>query len=135
MSKQIFLNLPVKDLNKSVEFFTKLGYTFNPQFTDENATCMIISDNIFCMLLVEKFFLTFTDRQIADAKKTVEVSITLSSASRAEVDDITNKALAAGGTIPREPSDYGWMYQWGFQDLDGHHWEHAYLDASAMPQQ
>src|SRR5688572_246018 len=95
---KIFVNLPVKDLNRSTEFFTKLGYTFNPQFTDENATCMIIGEDIYSMLLVESFFKTFTKRELADTSKTVEVAIALSTESREAVDAIVNKALAAGAT-------------------------------------
>lgn len=126
--QKVFINLPVKDLNKSVEFFTKLGYTFNPQFTDENATCMIISDDIYAMLLVEKFFATFTPKKIADAKSTAEVAIALNCPSRTAVDEIVNKALAAGGKKYNEPQDHGFMYQWGFEDLDGHVWDYLWMD-------
>jgi len=122
MATQMFLNLPVKDLNKSIEFFTKLGYTFNKQFTNENATCMIISDTIYVMLLVEPFFKTFTDKQIADAKTTVEAMIALSADSRADVDAIVSKAVEAGATTPRPPQDHGFMYGHSFEDLDGHIW-------------
>lgn len=128
MNTQIFINLPVKDLNRSVEFFTQLGYTFNPQFTNEKATCMIISDTIFVMLLVEDFFKTFTKKEIADATKTTEVLLCLSAESREKVDELVNKAVAAGGTTPNEKQDHGFMYGWGFQDLDGHLWEVAYME-------
>lgn len=134
MATQIFVNLPVKDLNKSVEFFTKLGFKFNPQFTDENATCMIIGEESFVMLLVEKFFQTFTKKKIADATKTTEVLIALSADSREKVDDIVNKAIEAGGTLYNDTQDQGWMYQRSFQDLDGHQWELIYMDMSAFPQ-
>lgn len=134
MARQIFVNLPVKDLNKSVDFFTKLGFQFNPQFTDENATCMIISENSFVMLLVEKFFQTFTKKKIADSAKTTEVLIALSASSKQEVDDLVKKAVDAGGTLYSEANDQGWMYQHSFQDLDGHQWELAYVDMSAFPQ-
>lgn len=134
MAKQIFVNLPVRDLNKSIEFFTKLGFTFNPQFTDENATCMIIGENIFAMLLVEKFFKNFTKKEIADSNKTTEVILALSSDSRESVDDIVQKAIAAGGSAPNDKQDHGWMYQHGFQDIDGHLWEVMYMDESAIPQ-
>lgn len=134
MSKQIFINLPVKDLNKSIEFFTKLGFTFNPKFTDENATCMIIHENIFVMLLVEKFFKTFINKEIADATKSTEVILSLSADNREKVEEIVNKALEAGATTPREPQDLGWMYQRSFQDLDGHLWEVVYMDESKMQQ-
>jgi uncharacterized protein len=134
MSKQIFINLPVKDLNKSVAFFTELGFTFNPQFTDENATCMIISDNIFVMLLVENFFRTFITSDITDAQKNTEVILSISADSRKEVDEIVDKAIAAGGSFSKDPQDHGWMYNRNFRDLDGHYWEFAYIDASAIPQ-
>ena len=130
MAKQIFVNLPVKDLNRSVEFFTKLGYTFNPQFTDENATCMIISDDIFAMLLVEPFFKSFTNKEINDTSKTAQVIIALSSESRQAVDELVSKAVAAGGTTPRAVQDHGFMYAHGFEDLDGHLWETIYMDPS-----
>ena len=134
MVKQIFVNLPVKDLNRSVEFFTKLGYTFNPQFTDENATCMIIGENIYAMLLVEDYFRTFTDREVIDARKGAEAIIALALDSREEIEDQIAKARAAGGTIPREAQDHGFMYQHGFQDPDGHLWEVFYMDMNAAPQ-
>ncbi|MBL0032932.1 MAG: VOC family protein [Bacteroidetes bacterium] len=131
MKKQIFVNLPVKDLKKSVEFFTSLGYSFNPQFTDENATCMIISDEIYVMLLVEKFFQTFTTKEIADAKKQVEAIICLSMDSREEVDEIVKKGVSGGAKVTKT-NDHGWMYQSGFEDLDGHLWEFAYMDTAAL---
>ena len=123
MATQIFVNLPVKDLDKSIAFFTKLGYTFNPQFTDANATCMIISENIFTMLLVEPFFKGFTDKEIVNAHKSTEVLMGLSADSRAGVDDLVNKAVAAGGIEPRPAQDHGFMYSRNFSDLDGHIWE------------
>ena len=131
MAKQIFVNLPVKDLRRSVTFFTALGYTFNPQFTDENATCMIVDDNIFVMLLVEPFFKTFTKKAVADATKSTEVLVCLSCDSRAEVDDLVRKARAAGGTTPSEPQDHGFMYQHGYQDPDGHLWELVHMEPPA----
>ena len=134
MATKIFVNLPVKDLNRSVEFFTKLGYKFNPQFTDEKATCMIVGDDIFVMLLMEEFFKTFIKKEIADATKTAESIIGLSADSRAEVDEMVNKAIAAGGTTYKEPQDHGFMYGHGFQDLDGHLWELMFMDESAIPQ-
>jgi uncharacterized protein len=132
VATQIFVNLPVKDLNKSVEFFTKLGYKFNAQFTDENATCMIVSENIFVMLLVEKFFKTFTPKEICDTAKSAEVLVALSFESRAEVDAMVAKAIAAGGNTYKEPQDHGFMYQHGFQDLDGHIWEIFFMEESAV---
>lgn len=132
---QIFVNLPVKDLNKSIEFFTKLGFTFNPQFTDENATCMVMGENIFAMLLTEQYFSTFISKEISDAKKTSEIITALSVNSREEVDQIIEKAFNAGGKEYKEPIDYGWMYNRNFEDLDGHQWEFFYMDMNAMPQE
>ena len=101
MATQIFVNLPVKDLNRSVEFFTRLGYKFDPQFTDENATCMIVGENIFVMLLVESFFKTFTKKELCDATKSTEVLVCLSAESRVQVDELVAAAVAAGGSRPR----------------------------------
>ena len=123
MATQIFVNLPVKDLDKTKTFFSALGYTFNQQFTNENAACMIISENIYAMLLIEPFFKGFIDKDIVDATKSTEVLIALSTDSRAEVDDLVNKAVAAGGTEPRPAMDHGFMYQRSYNDLDGHIWE------------
>jgi len=133
MATQIFVNLPVKNLDQSVAFFTRLGYKFNPQFTDKNATCMIVSDDIYVMLLVERYFKTFTPKSIADATKTTEVLLCLSCESRAQVDEMVAKAVAAGGTTPNKPQDHGFMYQHGYQDLDGHMWELVHM--SGMPPQ
>lgn len=135
MATQIFVNLPVKDLPRAVEFFTKLGFTFNPQFTDENATCMIVGKEIFVMLLVEKFFKTFTGKEVADAAKSTEVIVALSAASRQEVDGMLDRARAAGGKESRPPQDYGWMYGRGFEDVDGHLWEILYMDEEALKKQ
>ena len=125
--KQIFVNLPVKDLDATIAFFTKLGFTFNPDFTNENATCMIISDTIYVMLLVEPFFKTFTDKDIADSK-TIKAIIALSADSRADVYAIVGKAKEAGATTPRPPQDHGFMYGYDFEDLDGHTWEYFWMD-------
>lgn len=133
--RQIFVNLPVKNLPKTIEFFTRLGFTFNPQFTDESATCMIIADNIFAMLITEPRFKDFTGKEISDAHKTVEVINALSCTSREEVDGFVNNALAAGGTEPKPAQDHGWMYIRHIHDLDGHAWEFAFMDASQIPQQ
>ncbi len=128
MNKQIFVNLPVKNLEKSKAFFSALGYTFNPQFTDANAACMIISDNsIYAMLLMEEFFKSFTGKPIANAHEMTEVLTCLSCDSREEVDALVAKAVAAGGKAPRSPQDHGFMYAHGFEDLDGHIWELAYM--------
>ena len=123
MNKQIFINLPVKDLNKSIEFFTKLGYSFNAQFTSDDATCMIVSDAIFVMLLTETYFKTFIKKEIVDAKKSTEVLLAMSAESKEEVDLFVDKALKAGGIAPKEPQDLGFMYSRNFEDLDGHIWE------------
>ncbi|HET6807434.1 MAG TPA: VOC family protein [Nitrososphaera sp.] len=132
MATKIFVNLPVKDLNKTIEFFTKLGFTFNPQFTDENATCMIVGEDIFVMLLVEKFFKIFTKKEICDTIKDTEVIIALSAESREKVDQMINKVIEAGGRESREPQDHGWMYGRSFQDINGHLWEIIYMDESAV---
>lgn len=131
MATQIFVNLPVKDLNRSVKFFSELGYTFDPQFTDEKATCMIIGENIFVMLLVEVFFRTFTNKELCDATKSTEVLVCLSVESREKVDELAAAAVAAGGTTPMTAKDHGFMYQHGFQDLDGHLWELVYMAPAA----
>jgi len=132
MATQIFVNLPVKDLKKSIDFFTKLGYTFNAQFTDENATCMIISDTIYVMLLVEPFFKTFTSKGICDTSKHTEMLLCLSAESKQKVDELVGKAVAAGATTPREAQDQGFMYSHGFEDLDGHTWEIMWMDPAAV---
>ncbi|MEJ1129004.1 VOC family protein [Variovorax sp. CCNWLW225] len=136
-NKQIFVNLPVKNLEKSKAFFAALGYTFNEQFTDANAACMVINEgSIHAMLLVEDFFKTFTDKSLTDTSKSTEVLLCLSCESRAEVDEMVAKAVAAGGTVPRAPQDYGFMYGHGFQDIDGHLWELSFMDPNAeMPPQ
>jgi uncharacterized protein len=134
MATKIFVNLPVRDLNRSIEFFTKLGFAFNPQFTDETATCMIVSEDIFVMLLTHDKFRTFTPKEIADATKSTEVLLTLSSESRDKVDEMVRKAVAAGGTTYNEPQDHGFMYGHGFQDIDGHIWELVYMDPGAINQ-
>lgn len=136
MAKQIFVNLPVKDLNKRIKFFTKLGFKFNPRFTDENSTCMIIGENIFAMLLVEKFFKGFIPgKEITDTSKSKEVLLGITAESREEVDEMIDKAVAVGGKEYREPADHGWMYGRAFQDFDGHIWEVFYMDESQMPEE
>jgi len=131
-NKQIFVNLAVKNLEKSKAFFAALGYTFNEKFTDANAACMVIQEgSIHAMLLVEDFFKTFTDKSLTDTSKSTEVLLCLSCENRAEVDEMVAKAVATGGTVPRKPQDYGFMYSHGFQDLDGHLWELVYMDSNA----
>jgi predicted lactoylglutathione lyase len=133
MASQIFVNLPVKDLKRAVDFFTALGFSFNPQFTNENATCMIVSDSNFIMLLVEPFFQTFTPKPICDASRNTEVLVAISLENREAVDRIMAKAIAAGAKTPNPPRDYGFMYQHGFEDLDGHLWEFFYMEPQADP--
>ena len=128
MHKNIFVNLPVKDLARSVEFFTKVGYSFNPQFTDDNASCMIIGENIFAMLLVEPFFTSFIPNPVSNAANVSEVIIALSCDSTGEVIELTSRAVAAGATQYKEPRDLGFMYSSMFQDLDGHFWEPFWMD-------
>lgn len=132
--RQIFVNLPVKDLNRSIAFFTQLGFAFNPQFTDETATCMIVGENIFVMLLTVAKFQQFTPKTICDTARATEVLIALSCDSRAAVDEMVQKALTAGASTYADPKDYGFMYQHGFQDPDGHIWELFWMDPQAMAQ-
>ena len=134
MATKIFVNLPVKDLKRSIEYFSQLGYQFNPQFTDQTAACMIASDNIYVMLLTMAKFKEFTPKKVADATKTTEVLVCLSMESRAAVDEIISKAVGAGGTTFSQPMEYGFMYGRSFQDLDGHIWEFIWMDPSAMDQ-
>ena len=131
MSRQIFVNLPVKRLDASVAFFTALGFGFNQQFTDDNGTCMVVADDIFVMLLTEPFFRSFIDKPLADAHAQTEVLVCLSCDSDAEVDALVAKAVAAGGKAHREPQDHGFMYGHGFEDPDGHIWELVHM--RAMP--
>jgi uncharacterized protein len=136
MHKQIYLNIAVDDLERSKAFFAKLGFTFEPKFTDQNAACMIVGENIFTMLLTKPFFSNFTSKPLIDPSKNTEALICLSCDSRAEVDDLVAKAVAAGGAAPRNPQDYGFMYSHGFEDLDSHIWELAYMDPNVpMPDQ
>jgi uncharacterized protein len=132
MSTNIFVNLPVQDLDRSKEFFAKLGYSFNAQFTDENAACMVVSENIYVMLLTQEFFKTFTPKEICDATKSTEVLVCLSCESRAEVDERVREAIAAGGSTYKDSQDHGFMYQHGFQDLEGHIWELVFMEPSAI---
>ncbi len=128
MVTKIFVNLPVKNLNKSIAFFTQLGFTFNPQFTDETATCMIVAEDIFVMLLTEAKFKVFTPKDICDATKYTEVLVCLTIENREQIDEMVRKAVAAGGTTYNQAQDYGFMYGHGFQDLEGHIWELIYME-------
>ena len=122
MSKSLFVNLPIANLKKSVAFFTELGFTFNPQFTDETSTCMIISDNIFVMLLEHAKFEGFIDKKIAP-RDTAEAILALSCESAEEVRELSEKAFALGARRLNDPEDHGFMFSWGFEDLDGHLWD------------
>jgi uncharacterized protein len=135
MSRNTFINLPVKDLARATKFFTKVGFSFDEQFTDENGTRMIISDDTSVMLVVEPFFKGFTQLDIPDTSKSREVIVGLSAESREEVDDLADSVLAAGGHALGEPQDDGFMYMRGFRDLDGHQWSFIYMDMSAIPGQ
>ena len=134
MPQMIFVNLPVKDLQKSMAFFKALGFSFNPQFTDDTAACMVISDTIFAMLLTHEKFAGFAPQPIADSSKVTEVLTCLSRESRADVDAMVNAAVAAGGKTYAKPQDHGFMYGHGFQDLDGHVWELMWMDTTAVQQ-
>lgn len=127
MTTQIFVNLVVKNLPKSIEFFTKLGFTFNKQFTDETATCMIISDTIYAMLLTEPKFKSFTKKKLIDPKTEVQVLNALSFESKNKVDEIVENAIKAGATNTTT-NDHGFMYTRTFDDLDGHTWEIFWMD-------
>ncbi|MFD3257347.1 VOC family protein [Paenibacillus lentus] len=131
---QIFVNLPVKDLPKTKEFFIQVGFEFNAQFTDEKAACLVISEHIFAMLLEEAYFKSFTKKEIPDTGENAEVIIALSASSREEVDGIVNRALSAGGKPFNDPVDHGFMYSWSFQDPDGHLWEVIYMDPATIEQ-
>lgn len=132
MASQIFINLPVSDLEASVQFFSYLGFEFNARFGDENTACMIIADNIFVMLLTEQRFSEFTDKPIADAHMQTEVLLSMDADSKEEVDEMVRRAVQAGGTLYAEAQDNGFMYHHSFADLDGHQWEVGYMDFSAL---
>lgn len=134
MARKIFVNLPIKDMARSQAFFKALGFSFNPQFTNEQGACMVISEDIYAMLLVEPFFQSFTRLPVWDGR-TREVLVCLSCESREEVDALVKKAVAAGGTAPNAPQDHGFMYGHGFDDLDGHGWELTWMDPAAVPPQ
>ncbi len=132
MATKIFVNLPVRDLPRSMEFFTALGYRFNKQFTDATAACLVIADDIYAMLLTHAKFAEFTPKTIVDATQSTEVLVCLSCENRAQVDEIVGKAVAAGGSTYKPPMDYGVMYGHGFQDPDGHIWEYMWMDPAAI---
>jgi predicted lactoylglutathione lyase len=134
MATKIFVNLPVRDLAASAEFFAKLGYRFDPKFTDETATCMIVADDIFVMLLTYDKFKEFTPNAICDARTSTEVLVCLTCESREGVDEMVRKAVAGGGTTYSQPQDHGFMYAHGYQDLDGHIWELISMDPNVAGQ-
>jgi predicted lactoylglutathione lyase len=133
-SRKLFVNLPVADLRRSVGFFTRLGFTFDPRFTDESATCMIVSEEAFVMLLVRDRFTDFTRKQICDTATHTEGLFALSCASRAEVDELVHTAIASGGGHAHDKQDHGFMYGWSFYDPDGHHWEIVWMDPARLEQ-
>jgi predicted lactoylglutathione lyase len=134
MSRNTFINLPVKDLARTTRFFNEVGFSFNQQFTNEDATCMIISDETYAMLVVEPFFKGFTQQDITDTSTSREVIVGLSAESKQEVDERVDKALAAGGQSLGDAQDDGVMYMRGFRDPDGHQWSFIHMDMSAIPQ-
>jgi predicted lactoylglutathione lyase len=131
-SRKIFVNLAVRDIKRSMEFFSKLGFEFNPKFTDDKAACMIVSEDGYVMLLAEPFFKTFTKKRICDTGLANEVLLALSCSSREEVGQMVKKAIGAGGKHAMEPQDHGFMYGWSFYDLDEHHWEVMWMDKAAQ---
>ena len=130
--RKMFVNLAVRDLKKSTQFFSALGFTFNPKFTDDKAACMIVNDQAFVMLLTEPFFKTFTKREVCDTKRATEGLFALTCESREEVHELVKQAVAAGGSHAVEPQDHGFMYGWSFYDPDGHHWEVFWMDPKAV---
>lgn len=133
MARKLFVNLPVKDLARSVAFFTKLGFEFDPRFTDETATCMLVGEDAYVMLLVESRFRDFTKKELCDTSTRSEGLFALSAKDRAEVDHLVKTAIEAGGSHAMPPMDHGFMYGWSFYDPDGHHWEVFWMDMSAAP--
>lgn len=133
-ARKLFVNLAVRDLERSKTFFTKLGFEIDPRLTDEKAACVVVSDEAFVMLLTEPFFKTFTERELCDTTKRTEGLFALSCESRAEVDAMVEKAIAAGGIHAMDPVDHGMMYGWSFYDPDGHHWEVLWMDPKALEQ-
>ena len=129
---KIFMNLPVKSLDRSMDFFAALGFDFNPQFTNEHGACMVIGENTYAMLLTEPMFKGFTPKEIADATKTTEVMTALMVENRDTVDAMMEKALSAGGTEVRDPHAHGFMYGRAFNDPDGHIWEIGWMDPGHM---
>lgn len=132
MSRMLFPNLPVKDLARTKAFWTTLGFTFNPQFTDDNAACLIVNEQACVMLLREEFWATFTKKPLPDRQATTGVFMAFSCESRAEVTQMVETALANGGAPASPSQDHGFMFGWSFTDPDGHHWEPFWMDPSAV---
>ncbi len=133
--RKIFVNLAVENLGRAVDFFTELGFSFDPRFTDETATCMVVSDEAYVMLLVRERFKDFTKKEIADSTAQTEAILAVSAESREDVDTFADKALAAGGEPANEPMEYGFMYGRSFHDPDGHLWEVFWMDPAQLEQQ
>ena len=133
MARKLFVNLPVRDLKRTVDFYSALGFSFNPKFTDETATCMIIGEDNFAMLLTHEKFSQFTSNPIADAQKVTQVLVALTCDSRADVDAMVEKAKAGGGRETRDAQDHGFMYSRAFADPDGHIWEPFWMDPDSVP--
>lgn len=129
-TRKLFVNLAITDLARTTAFWKRLGFAFNQQFTDENATCMILSEEAYVMWLMRPFFQSFTQKQICDTGTASEALLCISAESRAAVDALVQTALAAGGSPAMPPSDMGFMYGWSFYDIDGHHWEVMWMDPS-----
>lgn len=132
-SRKLFVNLAVRDLRRSMEMFSRLGFEFDPRFTDDKAACMVVSDEAYVMLLTEPFFKSFTKKELCDTSTRTEGLFALSCGSRAEVDELVRKAVAAGGSAAMPPVDHGFMYGSSFYDLDGHHWEVLWMDEAKVP--
>lgn len=133
MTTQIYVNLPVKNLDKTMKFYSKIGFKFNPKFTDKKGACMIVGKDMFVMLVVEKFFQTFTKKKIINSRKDIETIMGLSADSRKKVDQMVSAAIKAGGIEPKPAVDHGWMYGRDFEDPDGHLWEIIYMDEKKFP--
>jgi predicted lactoylglutathione lyase len=130
--RKLFVNIPVRDLQRSIDFFEALGFTFNRQFTDATATCMLVGEDAYFMLLTAEKFRGFRKRPTGDPQKETNALFTISVNGRDEVDELVNKAFASGGSQAADPQDHGFMYGWSFYDLDGHHWEVFWMDPSAI---
>jgi predicted lactoylglutathione lyase len=133
MARTLYVNLAIKDVKRSRDFFAALGFEFDPRFSNENAACMIVSDDAYVMLLEEPFFKTFTERELCDTTRRTEGLFALSCENREEVNQMVEKAVAAGGSHAMPPLDHGFMYGWSFYDPDGHHWEVGWMDPDQMP--